>query len=775
MKRIAWLAVLLLALACSPSPKAAPSEPWNLLLISIDTLRADHVSAYRQSERARTPNLDRIADEGILFETVQTVAPTTLPSHASLFTGLSPNRHGVRDNVGFYLSPGHETLASRLEAAGYRTGAFVGAFVLDSRFGLDSGFETYFDDFEEEEGAIAGGLVTHRSGSEVLDRAIAWLDEGEAPSKPFFAFVHFYDPHAPYEAPGSSGGTPEERYGEEVRYVDGLVGELLDWLEQNGEASRTLVVLTSDHGESLGEHGESTHGYFVYQSTLSVPWLLRFPGGPKGLRLSGLVSLVDVTPTLLDVLGLPALEGVDGRSLVPLWESGTLPAKPAYAESFLPRVHFGWSELRSLRDERYKLVLAPRPELYDLLSDPREMENLAPREPDRVRAMAETLLTRLAGDTGTSEPPIDLDRESRERLRALGYLAGGSSASAPAGRGGDDRELVDPKDRVELYELLMDTRLSDVSPSDGARFAEALRELERAIETDPSVPRVYLLYGELLLKGGKIAAAREAFENLLELDPGSFQGHFGLGMAHASAGRLDEAYQEFERARALEPRNNKSYFQLAEIAARRGDWSSAERWLRDAIARNPDRVLTERLAQVLLEAGKAEEARALLVRVVEEHPEDALAAYNLGQMLLVGGDAAGALTQFRRASEISPDADAFQGIGNALVSLGRLDEAVGAYERATAIAPCFTQALSNLGSVHVQAKRYAEAKVCLEKAIACDATYERAYLNLAAVHLEQGALDEAIALLSSGVRANPGSAELKATLEQLERYRAQGR
>lgn len=774
MKRAACQCVLFAAVACSSSPKAAeaPSEPWNVLLISVDTLRADHVSAYGHREDARTPNFDRIADDGVLFERVQSVAPTTLPSHATLFTGLSPERHGVRDNVGFYLSPAHVTLASRLDSAGYRTGAFLGAFVLDSRFGLDSGFATYFDDFEEDEAGIASGLVTHRRGREVLDRALDWLDAGKESAEPFFAFVHFYDPHAPYEAPESSGGTAAERYHDEVRYADGLVGELLDWLDHNGETARTIVVLTSDHGEALGEHGESTHGYFVYQSTLAVPWVLRFPDGPKGLRLPGLVSLVDVTPTLLDLLGLAGLQGVDGRSLVPLWEDGSIPPRAAYSESFLPRMHFGWSELRSLRDERYKLILAPRPELYDLVADPGEAVNLAPRERDRVRAMTQTLLDRVEAEAASE---TTLDRESLERLRSLGYLggAGSSSGSTGTGPGGGGLGLADPKDRIELYEVLIDTSLSGVSPSDGGRFREALQKLERAMETDPSVPRVHLLYGELLWKSGNVAAAHEAFERLVQLDDESFEGHYGLGMVHAAAGELDAALEEFERARALEPRNTKSYFQLAELSIRREDWASAERWLREAMEHNRDRVLAERLAQVLLEAGKPDEARTLLVDVAERHPDDPVAAYNLGQLLLAQGDAAGALTEFQRSSELSPDPDAFQGIGNALVSLGRLDEAVGAYERATAIAPCFAQALSNLGSAHVQGKRFQAAKAPLERAITCDPTYGRAYLNLAAAHFELGAVDEAIAVLRSGVRANPDDGELRATLEQLEGYRAQ--
>ncbi|HSF19882.1 MAG TPA: sulfatase-like hydrolase/transferase [Vicinamibacteria bacterium] len=736
-------------------------EPWNLVLVSVDTLRADHVSAYDLEGSAQTPNLDRLAIEGILFETVQTVAPTTLPSHASLFTGLAPPRHGVRDNVGFYLSSEVPTLAQRLKEAGYRTGAFVGAFVLDSRFGLDQGFDTYFDDFESDEAATRVGVISQRKGGEVLERALAWLqaNTGGNGQPPFFAFLHFYDPHAPYEVAGATESSPEVRYRGEVAYVDTLVGELLDWLDRSQQASRTVVVLTSDHGESLGEHGEDTHGFFVYQSTLAVPWLMRVPGGPRGVRLTGLSRLVDVTPTLLDLLRLPPLDGVDGISLVPFLDSGTVPPVPAYSETFFPRVHFGWSELRSLRQGDIKLILAPRPELYDLARDPGETTNLAGQDPERVRSMAAELERGLKGEVVTERGP---DRESLERLRSLGYVGGNPSAGA---------HRDDPKDRLDSYKVLIDTELSDVSPADGARFTEALRRLEKAMETDPKVLRTYVLYGDLLLKGGETEQAAEVFERLLVVDDRSFEGHYGLGVALARSGRLDAAFAELELARALEPEDTKSYFQLAEIETLRGNWSSAERWLREAIDRNPDRTLTERLAHVLIESGRPEEARPLLSELAENAASDPLASYNLGQMLLLVGEAEQALAHFRRASELSPDADAVQGIGNALVALKMYPEAVAAFERAVALTPCFTPALSNLGSAYVEMKRLDLARAPLEKAIACDPGYARAYQNLAAVHVEAGELERAISVLRAGVKSNPENLELARTLTELERYR----
>ncbi|MGH9337874.1 MAG: sulfatase, partial [Vicinamibacteria bacterium] len=351
-----------------------------------------------------------------LYENVSTVAPTTLPAHASLFTGLTPLGHGVHDNVGFYLEDRFETLASHLKAQGYGTAAFVGAFVLDSRFGLDRGFDVYDDDFEDQ---AEDGFVAQRRGEEVLGRALGWLESRESP---FFAFLHFYDPHTPYE-----GGD----YRSEVAYVDSLVGRLLTWLDEKDLSRRTVVALVADHGESLGEHGEDTHGLFLYQSTLRIPFLLRYPGGPAGTRIASRASIVDVVPKLLEILRLPAMIEVAADSRF-------------YAETHLPRLHYGWSELRSLTRWPHKLVLAPRPELYDLSNDPMEAKNIVEDFPDVAKALRAELEALVLSPAA----PQPIERATRQKLESLGYAGGRAQP--------EEGPLPDPKDRLEVYRVLND-------------------------------------------------------------------------------------------------------------------------------------------------------------------------------------------------------------------------------------------------------------------------------------------------------------------------------
>ncbi|HXV64806.1 MAG TPA: sulfatase-like hydrolase/transferase, partial [Vicinamibacteria bacterium] len=523
-----WLTAALMG--CGTAPKA-PNR-WNVLLVSVDTLRADHLSSYGATG-IRTEASDRLASEGVLFEDVTTVSPTTLPAHASLFTGLTPVAHGVRDNVGFTLRGDVPTLASQLKANDYETAGFVGAFVLDSRFGIARGFDVWDDELGASADGLEAGIVAQRRGDAVLDSAFRWLDGRSEGESPFFAFVHFYDPHTPYESPGDDD---RARYRGEVAYTDSLVGKLLDGIEERGLASRTLVVLTSDHGESLGQHGELTHGLFVYEATLRIPLILRFPGAPAGKRIPGLARILDVTPTILDLLGLPPLRKAGGQSLVARIEGKPLSEPVAYAETFVPRFHYGWSELRAVRRGRHKLVLAPRPELFDLEEDPEETRNLVEEEVALARSLEDELRELLNRESGPIEPS-PVDTETRRKLEALGY----TSAAAPEGG------LADPKDRIDLYLALNDTTLESLEPGDDG-FEDALALLERVLGNEPTVPRAYVLYGDLLLRTGRTSDAERNFEKLTEIEPDRFDGHYGLGVARARQGKFPEAKSAFERA-----------------------------------------------------------------------------------------------------------------------------------------------------------------------------------------------------------------------------------
>jgi choline-sulfatase len=440
---------LLLSAACSrPHGEARPAVARHLVLVTIDTLRADRLGCYGSKDVA-TPNLDRVAREGAIVPEAAAHVPLTRPSHVSLFTGLFPSAHGIRDNVSPALVPEVPTLASILKGAGFRTGGFVSSIVLSRQSGLDRGFDLYSDRFEADTDDARFLNTIQKRGDETLGDALAWLDQVPAGER-LFLWLHLYDPHDPYTPPepyaSRYGGRP---YDGEVAWSDELVGRLAAALERRRIKDDTLVVVTSDHGEGLGEHGENLHGFFVYQSTLHVPLIVRGPGIPAGGRLGVAAQTVDLLPTTLDLLGVPAPDGTKlaGRSLAPgLRGTATLRDEPTYAESLLPLLHFGWSDLRSLKEGRFKYIEAPRPELYDLREDPGEMHNLLVSQPARAEAMREGLApyldaprfpptcSRSSGPSATSEPapprwgrpraPIRRTRSRSSRLRT------GSSARA---------------------------------------------------------------------------------------------------------------------------------------------------------------------------------------------------------------------------------------------------------------------------------------------------------------------------------------------------------
>ncbi|HSB60815.1 MAG TPA: sulfatase, partial [Vicinamibacteria bacterium] len=418
---------LALWLASSPprwARRLLPARaPRNLLLVSIDTLRADRLGSYGYAP-AQTPRLDALARSGLRFARAATVVPLTLPAHSSLLTGTFPAWHGVRDNGGFYLGEDQTTLAEVLRGKGYRTGGFVGAFVLDRRWGIAQGFERFFDEFDLESFGEAPGMdAIQRPGAQVVDRALEWL--GADRDRPFFAWVHLYDPHTPYEAaePFRSRfpGTPSGAYDAEIAAADAQVGRLLDALDLDRRLPDTLVVVVGDHGEMLGEHGEPTHGFFVYEAAVRIPLILAGPGVPAR-EVEDQVRIVDVMPTVLELLRAPPPEAVQGVSLLPLARGERL-GLVASSESWYPRYHYGWSELHAVQDGRFKYIRAPRPELYDLASDPGEARDLSRDDPARLAALERALAGLLARTASASAPkgPRTVDAETEERLAALGY------------------------------------------------------------------------------------------------------------------------------------------------------------------------------------------------------------------------------------------------------------------------------------------------------------------------------------------------------------------
>lgn len=679
--RLAALGLLGALGACS-GPDVSNPRPKNLVLVTIDTLRRDHVGAYGDA-RAATPSLDRLAREGVRFDAATANAPLTLVSHASLLSGLLPPHHGLRNNGAGSFPPERETLATVLSAAGMRTAAFVAAFVLDRRFGLDRGFSVYDDEIEREVGARPD-LEAERRGDRVMDRALAWLGGEGAPEgegeRPFFVWIHLYDPHAPYAPPAPFAGRfASDPYRGEVAFADAQVGRLLGELEKRGLQDSTLVAVTADHGEGLGEHGEATHGMLIYESTLAVPLLLRGPGlAPRAVEAP--VGLSDLGPTLAGLLGHPfppsaAGRPLDGRDLSEPLRQGREPARAeVYAETHYPEI-FGWSPLSMLRRRDAKYISAPRPELFDLASDPGERRNLleaGPAGSPDPAAFAARLAEIEAAAVETKAVPADA--ETARRLASLGYVAGGNLGGAPAKAG----DRPDPKDRIELFQRFeaaaLALRAGDASravaelrslaaadpgnPTFRGRLAQALRESGRPAEAIPVLreaalaapadPDVWYDLAVALEERGERAAAQAAIERAIELDDSRPDPHNTLGLLLLGQGRGEEARREFERAASIDPRNAIALNNLGNALRSLGRPTEAEAAYRRALAASPAYAEPwNGLGALLVEANRVAEAIDCFDRARKLAPGNLETLLNRGIALELLGDRASAAASYR--------------------------------------------------------------------------------------------------------------------------------
>lgn len=648
--------LLPLALACR-SGEAPPPPPRNLLLISLDTVRADRLGAYGY-RAAATPALDRIAAQGARFTAVSSAVPLTLPSHATIFTGLLPPQHGLRLNGLGRLPPENSTLAEHLAGAGFDTAAFVGAYVLDRRFGLDQGFALYDDQIERARSGAAPRLETERPADQVVDAAIAWLHG--RPKTPFFLFVHLYDAHAPYEPPEPFRGRFADRpYDGEIAFADQQIGRLLDELAARGELDSTLVAVVADHGESLGEHGEETHGLLLYEPALHVPLLLRAPGRvPGGLAVDGAASLADLAPTLATLLGRPLAASSEegaGRDLSPLLRGEELPPRVIYAETEYP-TSFGWSPLAAAREGSLKLILSPRPELFDLRRDPAESRDSRADERRAVRRL-EDAATRIRAAARETEE-AGLDAETRQKLASLGY-----AAPAPGARLRAIGQGAHPLDRMADFHRW--ERLEDASRRGQGSRPEAFDQLAELVAADPGNP---------VFRGSLARTAR-------------------------SLGKFAEALELYRRAIADAPRDPDAWQDLAAAFHELGKSGESAAAASQALALDPRRpeALTL-LALAELEAGRLDEARQRLDAALALDPRNATAHNNLGNLLRARGEPAAAEAEYRRALAIAPAmVDAHNGLGTLLVEADRPGEAIPLFEKALALEPGFFEAQLNLG------------------------------------------------------------------------------
>ncbi len=640
----AFLTALSSSLLCIGLLGAArPSR--NVLLITVDTLRADHLGSYGYRV-SPTPNFDRLAREGVVFEDAISSTPLTLPSHASILTGAYPLSHGVRDNAGFVLPDDETTLAEVLRGAGYSTGAFVGSFVLDSRFGLDQGFDRYSADFDLTGVEVIAPGYIQRSAGEVAKKGEEWIRQQGASGRPFFAWMHFYDPHAPYDPPAPWRDRIANPYDGEIAYVDSVLGEVLDFLEEQSLKESTIVVVASDHGESLGEHGEKTHGYYLYEATQHVPLIWFDPGSAFGTkRIPQAVRLIDIAPTLLQTLGVSAPPQMQGTSLLRLMLGRSVAPTTAYAESYYARLQFGWSELRAYYRGPYKYIEAPKPELYNLEEDPGETKNLYRHQgslANSMRAELLQLIERYSVDREAAEKRQP-DEETVEALRSLGYV---TLAAGVRSLDRDYLSLPDPKDKIETYRRMTDT----YTLVRDRRFEEAVSVYRRILDEDPKAAFVYHPLGLALSKMGRHSEAVEAYRKAAESFPDDSLLFFNLGNSLLRLRRWEDAKAAFESVLRLDPSHFRARNNLATL------------WLQEG-----------RYADSLREAET----------ILRKHPRYEPALFNAGLAQLALGDLDDAVGRLRTAIEVDPtNAQAYQYLGQAYQKQGLAEKAREAFTKA---------------------------------------------------------------------------------------------
>jgi len=728
--RIPWKPVLAgaglvaaAALAFSFLPRFVPEahRPLNVVLVTADTLRADRLPAYGY-DKVETPHLDRMAATGIVFEQASTVVPLTLPAHSSMFTGTFPMHHGVRDNGGYYLGQDQVTLAETLKENGYQTGGFVSAFVLDSRWGLNQGFDHYYDDFDLNKYENVGLDTVQRRGGEVLQEAVKWLD-GVKDDR-FFAWLHFYDVHTPYEPPepflSRYKGYIGARYDGEIAYLDSLMGELFDWLEKNDLEEDTLVIFIGDHGESLGQHQENTHGFFIYDATMHVPFLLKAPYRQirAGRRIPAQVRNVDLMPTILDLVAVDPPESIQGTSLVPLLEGEAEDLGLfAYSESFYPRHHYGWSELKSIRDGKLHFIDAPRPELFDIEADPQQTTNLASqraRTVSELKTALDDLVARFGVEGIDEKAPETPDPDTQAQLAALGYLGGPSKIKIDPGR-----PLPDPKDKIGLFNLIKDAG----ADSSEDRIDEAMAKIEKVLAEDPDILEAYYIRGNLHTKKKELEKALDAYKEALSRDPEYKSALFGLASTYQEMGRPEDAETGFRRILELDPRDNRAYYSLAKIQVDRNDFQGALDLLKKAVDIGSERApLHNLMAECYIGLKQLEEAKKEIATALEMNSELPTAHFNLALV-----------------HEEEDDVPA----------------AISAYEKELEISPKDFRSHFNVAKLYGKAGNALKTKEHFEKAIETNDKFAIGHLYLAKFYLDEGDLEKAQELALKGIELGP--------------------
>ena len=646
----------------------------NVLLIIIDTLRADRVgySGYD----IETPHIDFLALKGARFLNTVCQYPMTLPSHASILTSTFPQYHGIKNNGNYYLEERFTTLAEILKEKGFATSAFIGAVVLESKFGLAQGFAHYDDTFKTPE--YLKIIEAQNLAQDVFQSAHSWFEKNY--TEKFFMWVHFYDPHAPYTPPSPYKGKYSDPYDGEVAYTDVYVGKLIEMLKERNVYGKTLIVLTSDHGEGLNEHDEITHGIFLYDTTLKVPLLFHCPAiMPKGRAIEEQVRTVDIMPTILDILDIEIPAWLQGESLVPMAEKKRSEGFPSYAETYFPYLSNGWSPLKAVRTERYKFIKAPKPELYDLLDDPHELKNIVKEKARIAKEMGDRLeeLERMFSSEEAS-PKRTLSFEEREKLRSLGYVDFFEEGDL------EKSSLPDPKDKIKIFGQIQ--KAYDLFGK--KRFDEAAEILIKVLPLDHDNPGIHYLFARLHFKNAKFEEAIQELKKVLQINNRNTDALLLSGLCYLNINKPDKAIKELERISEVIPQDVDSLSLLSMAYRDKEDFTKSLEYIKKAIAINRENIKWRlQYAETLDLMREDEKALREFESIMEKDPTNPRVYSSLGLFYMNRGEDEKGVSFFEKSIQIAPSPEIYYYLGFAYKKVGRIREAIESLKRYLELAP----------------------------------------------------------------------------------------
>ncbi len=725
---------------------------WNVLLISADTTRADRIGCYGNTT-IRTPTIDGLASQGVLFRQAITPVPITLPGHASMLTGLIPPRHGVRSNGLFKLTEGVDTLATLLKREGYATCAAIGAFVLDAKFGLAEGFDTYADD-------VAGGeagsqfFYPERSAEEVNEDAIPWLREHA--DKPFFLFVHYFDPHFPYEPPAPF----DQQYGKnlydgEIAYVDGQVSRLLAVLDELDVRKRTLVIFTSDHGEALGEHGERTHAIFIYDATQHVPLIFSAPPPfPQNRIVQRQVGLIDIVPTVAALLGVRPPDGIDGISLI---ESTYDPKRLLYIESLYPKLTHNWAPLVGLRRIDMKFIHAPNPEVYDLLKDPKELTNIYHEQRPFARRMHERLREILGQDirlAAVVKPNLDVDEATRRKLEGLGYVVATPSSTKPTTRAKASAPLPDPKQMIRAQGYLLNAQTYVMR----GEYEQAQSMVEQYLKLSPDDPEGAHIAGRVYWHLGRLDESLQWYRRSTELGYEPASSWASIGAILVKQGKLDQAEQAYKKALAIDPKSTGGLLGLASLAVRQKRLDLAVTRYKTVLEAGSGLnagMAYLGLSNVYRKMGKTDLADEMFDKAMQAEPDNPAVIRAAAALKEESGDTAGTIAHLRAAFSAKPTAEVCHKLGRLLIQQGKHAEAVPVLQKGVTLPDASAHLHYELGRALMGTNQIQPAAQAFQRAIQLDGKHADAMTQLGILFARAGQFDNALKLMATAAKLTP--------------------